>query len=87
MPARDGLENRTAEEAGASFLKPYQVGETLSGHFGFKTPTGRIDGFLTRSDAERAAKSTEAHDRVEAETGIGPIAEVLRKYFAERGDA
>lgn len=73
---------------GGDLLKPYQVGETIHGQFGFKTPSGKCDGFLTRADAQRAATSTERQDRAEAETGTGPIAAVLRAHFAaEAGKA
>ena len=70
-------------ETRVGFLPCYQVGETISGQFGFKTPTGRCDGFFSREAAQRAAEHNEKQDREEAETGTGPIATVLRKYFAE----
>lgn len=49
--------------------------------WGFTTPTGKSDGFLSRFDALKAAATTERQDRHEAETGKGPIAAVLKKYF------
>jgi hypothetical protein len=47
----------------------------------FTTPTGRVDGFYTRAEAERCAQLTENQDREEAESGLGPIVAVLRKFF------
>lgn len=47
----------------------------------FTTPTGKCDGFLSRIDALRTAATTERQDRHEAETGKGPIAVVLAKFF------
>jgi len=63
-------------------LKVYQVGQTIAGSWGFKTPTGKCDGFLSEADACRAAVTNEAQDRAEASTGTGLIAAVLRKHFA-----
>lgn len=59
----------------------YQPKAGPNGTWGFTTPTGKSDGFLTRFDALKAAANTERQDRYEAETGKGPIAEVLRKHF------
>jgi hypothetical protein len=70
-------------ETRVGFLPCYQVGETIKGQFGFKTPTGRCDGFFSKEAAQRAAAHNEKQDRAEAITGTGPIAAVLRKYFAE----
>lgn len=63
-------------------LKFYQAGKTIGNGWGFKTPSGSVDGFETAEAAQRIADIQKEQDREEAETGTGPIAAVLRKHFA-----
>ena len=65
-------------------LKFYQAGKTIGNGWGFKTPSGSVDGFETAEAAQRVAEVQKAQDREEAKTGTGPIAAVLREYFAGR---
>jgi len=75
------LENSSGESAG---LVPfYKAGKTIGNGFGFKTPSGSVDGFDSIESAQRIADIQKEQDRAEAKTGTGPIAAVLRAYFAQ----
>lgn len=59
----------------------YQPAPGPEGTWGFTTPTGKSDGFLSRFDALKAATTMERQDRHEAETGGSSISVVLKKFF------
>lgn len=59
----------------------YHPRKMADGFWGFRTPTGLSDGYLTETDAKICAVASESQDRQEAEGGSGIIAQALRKHF------
>lgn len=59
----------------------YQARKATDGTWFFTTPTGKVDGMLSRVDALTTSANQERQDKATAETGKGPIAKVLKKHF------
>lgn len=61
----------------------HYIPRQMGSEWGFKTPTGKVDGIWSEASAVRLAAITKAEDQSEAALGTGPIAQVLRAYFSE----